>query len=353
MNKAALIAPALLAWYDACARVLPWRTEPSPYGTLVSELMLQQTRVDTVIPKYNAFLARFPSFQALASAGEDEVLKAWEGLGYYSRARNLHRAAKLVVEQYGGVLPSDPAVLRTLPGIGPYCAGSVASIGFGVRAPAVDGNVLRVFARLQADFRDILLPAVRKDTEKLLLDEVLPFQRVGDFNQALMELGALVCIPAAAPRCSECPLQAFCAACEQGVQEQLPVRGAAKPRRKEEKTFLLYFRGGEVAVQKRPAHGLLANLWEFPWVKEKLNADQVKDLVPYGTAEDLGKAEHIFSHLEWHMQAYALRGDGLFPPEGVVWVSEEQLEKELAFPSALRLYVRQAIRLLKEEKRGK
>ena len=349
MNNADALAAALLAWYDSRARVLPWRTEPSPYGTLVSELMLQQTRVDTVIPKYKAFLARFPSFQALASAQEDEVLKAWEGLGYYSRARNLHRAAKVVVEDYGGVLPSDPAVLRTLPGIGPYCAGSVASIGFGVRAPAVDGNVLRVFARLQGDFRDILLPQVRKDTEKLLLEEVLPFQRVGDFNQALMELGALVCIPAAAPRCEECPVQSFCLARAEGIEQQLPVRGAAKPRRKEEKTFLLYVCRGKVAVQKRPSRGLLANLWEFPWVKGQLTFRQAEEFVPHGTVAFLGEAEHLFSHLEWHMRAYAFKGEELCPPDGVVWAGREELENHLAFPSALRQYVRVAMKLLEEE----
>lgn len=262
----------LLRWYDQSARVLPWREDPTPYRVWVSEIMLQQTRVEAVRPYYERFLEAFPTVEALAGAPEDRLLKQWEGLGYYNRARNLRRAAQVIVERYGGQVPASFEELRSLPGIGDYTAGAVASIAFQIPVPAVDGNVLRVISRVLCRYDNILDPRVKRRTERELR-QVLP-QRVGDFNQSLMELGALVCLPGGPPKCLVCPLRQVCRGRAQGVAEELPMKAKAKPRRREDRTvFLLVSREGRLALSRRPDQGLLAGLWELPAAEGALSRE--------------------------------------------------------------------------------
>ena len=308
-------AEDLLAWYDRAARSLPWRDSPDPYRVLVSEIMLQQTRVDTVIPYFQRFMERFPSIAALAGAPEQDVLKLWEGLGYYSRARNLQAAAREVESSYGGVLPDSAGEMKKLPGIGEYTAGAVASIAYGRAEPAVDGNVLRVFTRLYAMAEDVKAPATRRAVTQIAA-QLLPHERAGAFNQALMELGAMVCIPKS-PRCGECPVQAHCAARAAGVQTELPVRSARQTVREEYYGALLLRRGDAVCVNQRPRRGLLAGLWQLPLVKtqEETALRAATDLACAITGRDvavsgsLGRYTHAFSHLRWTIDLFAAHPD--------------------------------------------
>ena len=223
------IPALLLRWYDGCARVLPWREDPAPYRVWVSEIMLQQTRVEAVKPYYERFLERLPTVKAVAEAPEEQLLKLWEGLGYYNRVRNLQKGAQQVMERFGGEVPADFKALRSLPGVGDYTAGAIASIAFGIPVPAVDGNVLRVLSRLLARREDILDAKVKKRVETEITG-IIPKGRAGDFNQSLMELGAMVCLPNGAPKCGNCPLEAICLAHRAGIQGELPVKAPKKPR---------------------------------------------------------------------------------------------------------------------------
>ena len=330
----------LLAWYDGNARVLPWREDPSPYRVWVSEIMLQQTRVEAVKPYYERFLAALPTVVDLAAVPEERLLKLWEGLGYYNRARNLQKAARLVVEQYGGELPGEWEALRRLPGVGDYTAGAIASIAFGKRATAVDGNVLRVTARLLHRQDNILDPKVKRRVEEELL-EILP-QRVGDFNQALMELGALVCLPGGAPLCGRCPLSSLCRACALGDQESLPVKAKAKPRRVEERTVFLLFCGGRAALRRRPETGLLSGLWELPQVPGKLSREEAEEqlrqwgLRPVTSLSQTPPAKHVFTHVEWRMTGWSCQVDR--EGEGFSWADEKALKRDYPLPSAFRSF---------------
>ena len=239
LEKLLLAAPLLQAWFAENARALPWRGERDPYRIWVSETMLQQTRIEAVLGYYPRFTEAFPTLAALAEAPEERVLKLWEGLGYYSRARNMHRAARICLEQYGGALQGTAAELKKLPGVGAYTAGAVASLAFGEAAPAVDGNVLRILARFLNDERDVLQPAVKKEAEALLKAVLEQQERPGVFNEALMELGEVICLPNGSPRCSRCPLGGTCGALAVGTEKDLPNRGEARPRRLEKKTVLL------------------------------------------------------------------------------------------------------------------
>jgi len=351
MKKAKDIAAPLLAWYDANQRDLPWRREISAYRTWVSEIMLQQTRVSAVIPYFERFLEAFPTVEALAQAEEDRLLKLWEGLGYYNRARNLHRAAKIVAEEYGGKFPEDPDALRALPGVGDYTAGAIASIAFGKKAAAVDGNVLRVLARYLDCHGDITETKVKRELSAVA-HEAVDEARPGDFNQAMMDLGATVCIPNGTPVCDACPLRANCRAFKRGTADILPVRKEKKERRYEDRTVLMALQNGKVAVRRRPKTGLLADLWEFPsiegtWAEwEMVYALSKWDL----TATDwLSRryARHIFTHVEWEMTGYFLRVNGA-GAEDFRWVDKEEFEK-LAIPSAFASYRAEVLRLLEEE----
>ncbi len=330
----------LLRWYDTCARTLPWREDPTPYRVWVSEIMLQQTRVETVKPYYERFLAELPTVEALANAPEEQLLKLWEGLGYYNRVRNLQKGAKQVMERFGGVIPPSFEELRSLPGVGDYTAGAIASIAFGISAPAVDGNVLRVISRVTARTDNILDPAVKKRTEREIA-EIIPQGRAGDFNQSLMELGAMVCLPNAAPKCAECPLKGICLAHAQGIEESLPVKAAKKPRKIQERAVFLLTCRGRLALSRRPEKGLLANMWELPAVPGKLEKQQALQVladwgIPAAVLETLPAAKHVFSHVEWRMTGWAAEAETLSP--GFTWVDRVELEQEIALPSAFKSY---------------
>ena len=348
MNR---IAEILLDWYAREGRDLPWRRTRDPYRIWLSEVILQQTRVAQGTEYYLRFVGRFPDVRSLASASEDEVLKLWQGLGYYNRARNLQKAARQVAEDFGGVFPDTYEGLLTLSGVGEYTAGAIASIAFGVPVPAVDGNVLRVVARISGDGGDIARPDT-KARMRAALQAVLPVDAPGDFNQALMELGATVCAPNGPPRCLECPAMAFCKGRLRGTAEDLPVKGAKKPRRVEEKTVFLLVRDGKIALRKRPGTGLLAGLWEFPNVEGALDeaaagaAVSVWGLEPRRWESRL-TAKHIFTHVEWHMTGYTLEvaGDG---PADFVWADAGALS-DRAVPSAFGRYYTEAAARLKEE----
>ncbi len=337
------ITPPLLAWYDANARVLPWRSDPTPYRVWISEIMLQQTRVEAGLPYFERFMAALPTVQHLASVDEQTLLKLWEGLGYYNRARNLQKAAKIIVNEHGGQLPGTPQQLLSLPGIGPYTAGAIASIAFGYPVPAVDGNVLRVLARLTAYQGDVLAAGVKEKTAAAL-QQILP-QRVGDFNQALMELGALVCLPNGTPKCLLCPLREQCRARAEGLENNLPVKAPKKQRRTEQRTVLLALHEGRVALRRRPAEGLLADLWEFPSLPGQLTKDQLPtQLADLGLAVEglleAGPAKHIFTHIEWHMTGWYVQCSTSDAPADWVWVTPRELKKEYPVPSAFRAYTK-------------
>jgi len=334
----------LLPWYRANARNLPWRHTWNPYHIWVSEIMLQQTRVAAVLGYYARFLSAFPSVEALAHAPEEQLMKLWEGLGYYSRARNLQKTAKIVAER--GAFPDTYEELLKLPGVGDYTASAVAAIAFGQREAAVDGNVLRVVTRVMDCHDDILDQKVKKSIRQQLQD-VMPIEEaeIRIFNQAVMELGATVCGPNGAPKCDVCPMADICMGHIRGTAEILPVKAAKKGRRIEEKTVFLLLRDGKVALRKRPETGLLAGLWEFPNVEGTLTEGEAPGVVSQWELDAKAwknklTAKHIFTHVEWHMTGYTLEvsGEGL---KDFIWVDIHGLT-EHAVPSAFVRYYAEA-----------
>ena len=345
-----LLREPLLDWYDAHRRVLPWREEPSPYRTWVSEIMLQQTRVTAVLPYYARFLAELPDAAALAEVSEERLFKLWEGLGYYSRARNLQRAARVIVSEHGGELPRTMDELRALPGVGDYTAAAIASINFGLPEPAVDGNLLRVAARVCGCGDDVTDARVRRRFRERMA-EAIDRARPGAWNQAMMDLGATVCPPNGAPLCETCPARAFCAARREGLTDVLPVRAEKKQRRIEERTVFLLLRGGTLAVRRRPDTGLLAKLTEFPNVLGNLDEPSARVALARwgldaGELKVLGAAKHVFTHIEWHMKGYAAEVTGEGPD--FFWVDASAFEA-LAIPTAFKKYTAQARELLYKE----
>ena len=339
------IVQPLLGWYETHARILPWRDEPTPYRVWVSEIMLQQTRVEAVIPYFERFLAELPTLQDLAEAEEARLMKLWEGLGYYSRVRNLQKAARLVISEYGGRLPDEPEELAKLPGIGSYTAGAIASIAYGKPAPAVDGNVLRVLARVTANRADISETATKRAMEQDL-KQIYPQGRSGDFTQALMELGALVCLPNGAPKCGECPLAALCLAKEQNRTEELPVKAAKKARKIEQRTVFLILNGNHVLIQKRPERGLLAGLWEFPSADGSLTKPQALEwLNTRGFHPErlkrLPKAKHVFSHVEWHMAGWLATVPELPALNGLLPAQPDELLQTYTIPAAFKAFLKE------------
>ena len=299
----------LLPWYKENRRELPWRQDQEPYHVWLSEIMLQQTRVEAVKAYYARFLEKLPTIEALAHTDEETLHKLWEGLGYYSRVRNLHKAACQIMERHGGTFPTSYDEIRALSGIGDYTAGAIGSICFDLPTPAVDGNVLRVCMRLTADDSPIDHPRTKKTLTEALA-AIYP-KESGDFTQALMELGATVCLPNGQPQCKLCPLQKICLAHKQGSELKYPVKSEKKPRKIEEMTVFLLHDGEEYALRKRPKTGLLAGLWEFPHLPGKLTAEQVlSHLEAQGTQvtdiEKTAEKVHIFTHKEWHMTGYFL-----------------------------------------------
>ncbi len=334
----------LLKWYGQNARILPWRDQPSAYRVWISEVMLQQTRVNAVKPYFERFMKECPSIQHLAHVPEDKLLKLWEGLGYYNRAKNLKRAAQIVEKKFGGRLPSDIKSLQSLPGIGPYTAGAISSIAFEQKVSAVDGNVLRVMSRILANKEDITNPAVKKKIEKIV-DNLLPEKRVGDFNQALMELGATICMPNGAPKCKDCPLKCICQGYQQGIAQTLPIKVKKKKRKIEEKTIFLLIHGEEIAIRQRPSKGLLSNMWEFPNLEGHLSYQECEEKIKQWGMDakkiiPLNPSKHIFTHREWHMIGYFILIDHKSEDFKGTWATKEEIEKEYSIPSAFKDYVK-------------
>ena len=347
-------AEELIAWYRKNRRDLPWRRDPSPYHVWLSEIMLQQTRVEFVKERYLRFLEELPDLLSLAECEEEKLMKLWEGMGYYSRARNLQKCARVVADQYGGELPADPHTLKSLPGIGPYTAGAISAIAFHLPSAAVDGNVMRVFARAIADERDIRKEDVKKEYSEMVqsfldasaasLSETDPLF-MPSFTQALMELGALVCLPNGKPVCESCPWKNSCFSHARGLQQLIPVVTKKKARRIEQRTILIVREGERFLMHRRDKRGLLAGLTEFAGAAGYLSR---KEALRYVT--DLGleplkisplpEAKHIFTHVEWHMKAYEIlvsaserdTGQGLF------WADKKELH-HTAVPSAFRTYL--------------
>ena len=328
----------LLPWYELHKRDLPWRKDREPYHVWLSEIMLQQTRVEAVKGYYSRFLQALPTIETLANAPAEQLNKLWEGLGYYSRVRNLQKAAKQVMELHNGQFPTDHAAIHALAGIGDYTAGAIGSICFELPTPAVDGNVPRVCSRLTADASPIDKPQTKKDLTTRLA-EVYPAGRCGDFTQALMELGATVCVPNGAPNCAVCPLSAICLAHRDGLETELPIKSAKKPRRVEEMTVFLLHDDDAYALRRRPDTGLLAGLWEFPHTEGKLELEQVLEqleqweITPVEVEHSTEKT-HIFTHVQWEMRGWSIRcrqsGADFFwqPPDTV------------ALPTAFRIFLK-------------
>lgn len=339
--RAAAIAQGLLCWYDENKRDLPWRHTGDPYAIWVSETMAQQTRIAFLTAYYERFMARFPTVQSLAEADTTAVLKAWEGLGYYSRARNMQNAARQVMAMFGGRVPRTKKELLTLPGIGEYTAGAILSIAYGIPAPAVDGNVLRVFSRLENSDADINLPPARRQAADFVA-AVMPNHRAGCFTQALMELGALVCLPKT-PDCGNCPVAAVCRARQWGREGELPFKSAKKSPQLLEKTiFILRNRDGEILMRRRTER-MLSGLWEFHMAEGALTeADARAWLRQAGwkvqSIGSLGEARHVFTHQIWQMRGYDCRVEGNWSADETMWVKESDI-KELPIPAALRFYV--------------
>ncbi len=344
MVDLSFIETPLIAWYFENARDLPWRHTKDPYRIWVSEIMLQQTRVEAVKPYYARFLATLPDVYALANAPEEQLLKLWEGLGYYSRVRNMQKAAQTVVEQYDGQFPEKLSMLRKLTGIGEYTAGAIASIAFGISAPAVDGNVMRVLARLMGDDRDIFDPALKKEYGKLLAPYVSK-TNPSAYNQGLIELGATVCLPKGLAHCAVCPLSKNCIAYQRQLIDKIPAPKQQKPRKIELRTVLIIQSDREVLVEKRPNKGLLAGLWQLPSLDSHLDEKQVLDVaqtmgLDVLRIEALPPAKHIFTHIEWHMIGYRLQLSGLSEiPRQMVAASLEKLEESYPLPSAFSAYL--------------
>lgn len=339
------MANPLVSWYRENKRDLPWRKEISAYRVWVSEIMLQQTRVEAVKPYFERFLKELPDVKSLAEVSEDKLLKLWEGLGYYNRVRNMQLAARQVMVDYKGVFPDTYEEIRKLKGIGNYTAGAISSFAYGIPKPAVDGNVLRVLSRLTGSYEDIMKQSVRNHIERAL-EKIIPPESASDFNQGLIELGAIVCVPNGKPKCEICPLQKICVACEMGLTEEIPVKSKPKGRKIEKKTVLLFKDGEKIAITKRPKKGLLAGLYEFPNLESHLTAKAVTEyckkigLMPIHIKK-LSAAKHIFSHVEWHMIGYEIKVDELEKTnkKDFLFITPEEIQKTYPIPSAFEKYM--------------
>lgn len=361
MNEQDFVKPLLL-WYNRDKRDLPWRHTRDPYRVWVSEIMLQQTRAETVTGYYDRFLEALPDVKALADCPDDDLMKLWEGLGYYSRAGNLKKAARRIVSERDGRFPSDYDSIRSLPGIGDYTAGAISSIAFGLNEPAVDGNVLRVAARFAGSGENILSGRFKKAANAKVRDimqkaaddpENSGLWYAGDFNQALIELGALVCVPNGAPKCDRCPLGKGCTAFREKTWDHIPVRKRPTKRRIEERTVLVIWDGRKAVLDKRPETGLLAGMYEFPntegHITEREAVERVRrmGLLPTGAAR-LKAAKHIFSHITWEMIGYEIRIDHAFEGkddgENLIFADREELVRRYALPSAFSAYEKELLR---------
>jgi A/G-specific adenine glycosylase len=331
------IAKILLAWYSGCKRDLPWRKDKNPYRIWVSEVMLQQTRVEAVKPYFERWMERFPTLESLAAAEEEEVVRHWQGLGYYSRARNLLQGVREVKQSYGGLVPETKEQITSLSGVGDYTAGAILSIAYNKKEAAIDGNVLRVFSRLYCIEEDISTPAAKKIIRKLVNDE-MPEDHPGDFNQALMDLGATICIPKT-PRCAVCPLESYCCAKRQGVEGQLPVKKKKVPPREVRLLAGVIRQGDAFLLHQRPNKGLLAGMWEFPTV-EIIKDEDAMDAFRKVLWEETGQkiemerlllqCTHTFSHRQWDISFYSCivkPGNQIPAGKHLQWIKRQEWAK--------------------------
>lgn len=339
------IAEPVVGWFRQNKRDLPWRKDQDPYHVWVSEIMLQQTRVEAVKPYYERFLKELPRVKDLAEAKEDTLLKLWEGLGYYNRVRNMQKAAQQIMVDFYGEFPNTYEGILSLKGIGNYTAGAISAFAFGLPKPAVDGNVLRVVSRITGSREDIMKQSVRKAMERAL-EQVIPEDAASDFGQGLIELGAIVCVPNGEPKCAECPAAFACVARKQGLTAEIPVKKKAKARRIEKRTVLIFKDGEKLAIRKRPGKGLLAGLYEFPNEEGRLTQKEVTayskeiGLMPV-RVKKLESAKHIFSHVEWHMIGYVVWvEESEREHDGMIFVEPEKTEREYPIPAAFSSYVK-------------
>ncbi len=335
-ERLAQIVEPLLAWYDLHARKLPWRETREPYRIWVSEIMLQQTRVETVIPYYERFKNRLPDIADLAEVPEEELLKLWQGLGYYSRARNLQKAAIEIMDRFEGCFPQDYESIHSLPGIGAYTAGAIASIAFGQPVPAVDGNVLRVVCRLTDDHQDINKSQVKKEITDALR-QIYPQARCGDLTQSLMELGATICLPNTKAKCTQCPIVSICLAAQNDRVKELPVKSAKAPQVREQKTVFLLLSGKEVALCRRDKKGLLAGMWEFSNLDGYLSKKEVQQYlkeegIDYERLEEFIRAKHVFTHRIWQLKSFLVFCRQ--KPPLFTWVDQKTMRERIALPTA-------------------
>ena len=339
MEKLKQLPGALLPWYEEHKRDLPWRADREPYHIWLSEIMLQQTRVEAVKGYYQRFLDRLPNIAALAECPDEELYKLWEGLGYYSRVRNLKKAAMEIMSTYRGEFPTGHSQILALPGIGDYTAGAICSIAFGQPKAAVDGNVLRCLSRIRADGECVDLPAHKKRIQREL-EAVYPTDRPGAFTQALMELGATVCLPNGEPKCGQCPCRDFCAS-RDGAWKGYPVRKAKAKRAQEDRTVFILRWGDAYALEKRPERGLLAGLWQFPNVRGQLSPEEaIAHLEGLGlrpvNLERMVERSHIFTHIRWDMRGYYLTVAEAAGP--YVWMEASAITAQAALPTAFRQF---------------
>lgn len=340
-NTYDMLPGALIPWYRENARDLPWRKDKEPYHIWLSEIMLQQTRVEAVKGYYSRFLAALPDVRSLAEAEESKLLKLWEGLGYYNRVRNLQKAARVIVTKHMSVFPSEYKEILSLPGIGEYTAGAIASTCFDQPVAAVDGNVTRVLSRIEESYEDVLRPAVKKKM-KQELEAVYPESGCGEFTQALMELGAIVCVPNGKPKCDICPAQEFCLAYRHKTQLELPVKLKKKDRRTEAYTVFALHCQGKTAVRKRESSGLLAGLWELPNIPGAVTAQEA-----LRTAEAWGcgslrlkkqvERKHVFTHVQWDMTCFYMECGR--EAEGLEWVPDREIHGRVPLPTAFRQFL--------------
>jgi len=337
-------AEPLLEWFQGNARILPWREEATPYRVWISEIMLQQTRVEAVKPYFERFLKKLPDMKSLSEVEDDQLMKLWEGLGYYNRARNLKKTAEIVMDRYEGNMPADYRKLKELPGIGSYTAGAVASIAYGIPVPAVDGNVLRVWSRLFMCEDDVLKQSVKAKAEAQFL-EAMPEHAPGAYNQALMELGATVCVPNGMAKCEECPLAFMCRARENSCVLEYPKKAGKKPRRIEERTVFVIRCEDKTVIGRRPDKGLLAGLYELPNIMGHCTQEEALEYVKQlGFSPirimPLTEAKHIFSHVEWHMKGFVIRVEDtdVFESERMMLIDPKETEEKYPIPTAFQSY---------------
>lgn len=342
MNNVNEIVNPLVKWYQQNKRMLPWREEKDPYKIWISEIMLQQTRIEAVKEYYKKFMKEFPTIHSLANIEEEKLLKLWEGLGYYNRARNLKKAAQMIEENYHGVMPKSYEELIKLPGIGEYTAGAIASISYNEKVPAVDGNVLRVISRVIGNRKNILEPEVKKEITQLLIPNIP--KEVGDFNEGLMELGEMICLPNQEPLCDECPLKEKCYAYQNNLTKEIPVREKKLDKKIEEKTIFIFVNDShQVAIQKRQEKGLLAGMYEFPNIEGKLEKSEIKKALKDWNIEakrmiKIGEHQHIFTHKIWKMTAYQI--NIVNKNSQLVWASMEELQEKYAMPTAFNMFLK-------------